>query len=416
MRKPMLILLTLTTLIPAIAHSGTTNHLLHPDAGPSSRIVGVHFVTDGATPAKRHLGFGSEGGQIDLSSGVLEGRTEQGTGITIPLDQVTRVRIRLESTGLSREYDASIDALVAGSNWPPPGRIRKVLMTSGVSVDFDLVGPGLDLEEKTLFWSCKGDASTSIPFEEIALVQINSNSYVTDFNDLAKFGTPGEVELESGEVVSVPGRSGKLDLEAGSVHCNGDTIPLASVRRILVVDCRGRKDAAPVAVSENSRPAGEGGVKAIDFENLDLSGERVRLHEYGAGWIWIEGRVVAQDSEGLEILVDEETVSVPLEKIDKLKISRGKASNASTGALVGGGLVGITGLALGIAMASDDFFDTTGADVAAATFVGFGIGAVIGGAIGSAIKTEKWDDVDKVELDVFVAPDGNAGIALSWEF
>jgi len=416
MRKPYALFLTMVTLFPVIAHSGTTSHLLQPEVGPSGRIVGVHFVADGEAPAKRHLRFGDEGGRIDLSAGVLEGRAEDGSGIAIPLSRVTSVRIRFERADKAREFEASVGALVAGSEWPPSGRIRQVLLASGVTIDFDIIGPGLDLKNQTLFWSWEGEAVTSIPFAEIALVQIRSNSFVTDFNDLAKFGALAEVELESGELVAVLGRTGIVDLEADLIQCNGETLPLAKVCGVRVVDCRGREKDAPVVAGSSPSPGEEASIKVFDFENLELNGQRVKLREAGGGRSWIEGRVVAQDAQSLEILLEEGTMSVPLEEIEKLEISRGKARNAGTGALVGGIVVGAAGLGLGIAMASDDFFDTSGSDVVAVTFLGIAAGALVGGAIGAAIKTEKWDEVKKLEFGVIVAPDNNMGIALTWDF
>lgn len=417
MRGPITIILILLGLFPATVLAETTNHLLHSDPGSNSRIIAVGFITRGDSPAKQYRRFGNEGGRIDMEAGVVTGSAEDGTKVLVPLTEVTKVTVHFNWEDREREYDLRVDALLAGSNWPPPGRIRKVVLTTGMTIDFDLVGPGVDRDDRTLFWSCEDENSTIIPFEAIALVQIRSNSFITDANELARYGVVVEVELMSGETIFAKGRSGMFDQTAGVIRYNGESVSLAEVSRVKVGDCRGLKDEKPpVVAEENSAVSLKEGKEAFDFENLDLVDERVKLRETGRKGGWVEGRVVTQDTLTLEILLEEGTLVVPLEKIEKLKVSQGNGGNEEKGALIGGSLVGAAGLALGIAMASDDFFDTSGGDVMAATFLGFGVGAVIGGAIGTAIRTEKWDEIDKMDFSLAISPDNNVTFALTMKF
>jgi hypothetical protein len=236
------IFLFLFSLFPVPALCGITNHLLQPDPGPNSRILAVHYVKPGNKPTKQYREFGTDGGRIDLASGVVAGKADDGTGILVPLSDVTKVQIRFDWDGKVREYDLMIDALLPGSDWPPAGRIRRVVLTSGLTIDFDMVGPGIDREARTLFWSCEDEAAASVPFEDVALVQIRSNSFVTDFNELAIYGAVVEFELESGASISVDGRSGVFDYAGGVISHSGGTVSLAEIRGVKVMDCRGLEE------------------------------------------------------------------------------------------------------------------------------------------------------------------------------
>ena len=58
--------------------------------------------------------------------------------------------------------------------------------------------------------------------------------------------------------------------------------------------------------------------------------------------------------------MEADTLSVPLAEIEKMEISRGTSNNAGKGALVGGAVVGFSGLMLGASLKDDPFYDVSG--------------------------------------------------------
>ncbi len=152
------------------------------------------------------------------------------------------------------------------------------------------------------------------------------------------------------------------------------------------------------------------------FDTVIFTGERVRIQSDLDPGNWMEGRVISQDFRSLKLLVETDTLSVPLGEIEKMEISRGASSNAGKGAVVGGVVVGFGGLMLGLSMANDEFFDVSGEDMAALTVAGFGMGSLIGGIIGALSSSEKWDEVESFQVSPFISPGRTPGIAVSMRF
>lgn len=67
--------------------------------------------------------------------------------------------------------------------------------------------------------------------------------------------------------------------------------------------------------------------------------------------------------------------------------------HAGTVALIGGGISGAPGQALGIAAVNDDFFDADGGAVVAITAVMAASGAALGALIGLMVRTDEWEEV-----------------------
>ncbi len=88
---------------------------------------------------------------------------------------------------------------------------------------------------------------------------------------------------------------------------------------------------------------------------------------------------------------------VPLSDVARLEMSRGSQGHAGTGAWIGGGIGLAAGVALAIfaAGADDDGLDNLGGTsgvilgVGATTALGAGVGALIG----SAVRTERWEEI-----------------------
>jgi hypothetical protein len=152
------------------------------------------------------------------------------------------------------------------------------------------------------------------------------------------------------------------------------------------------------------------------FDTVIFTGERVRIQSEQDPGNWMEGRIVSQDFFSLKLLVEADTLSVPLAEIEKMEISRGTSNNAGKGALAGGVVVGFSGLMLGASLKDDPFYDVSGEDLAALTVAAFGVGALVGGIIGALSSTEKWDEVESIQVNPFISPGRAPGIAVSMRF
>jgi len=152
------------------------------------------------------------------------------------------------------------------------------------------------------------------------------------------------------------------------------------------------------------------------FDTVIFTGERVRIQSDLYPGNWMEGLVISQDFFSLKLLVKADTLSISMSKIEKMEVSRGSSNNTGQGALIGGVVVGFSGLMLGASLADDPFFDVTGEDLAAITVAGFGMGALVGGVIGALFSSEKWDKVESIQVNPFISPGRKTGIAVSMRF
>ncbi len=96
----------------------------------------------------------------------------------------------------------------------------------------------------------------------------------------------------------------------------------------------------------------------------------------------------------------------------RFQVSRGRHSNSGKGAMIGLGIGGALGLALGISLTGDDFFDVGAGDVALISLQMGAMGAGIGALIGMASKSERWETVPPHAWRIQVAPDPGGGVAL----
>jgi len=146
-------------------------------------------------------------------------------------------------------------------------------------------------------------------------------------------------------------------------------------------------------------------------------GQRVRVTTDSGPWI---GTLVHQDTSGLTLhgpgLSDSSAVTIPLDRVRQLEISVGRQSNAGKGALIGFGLGAATGLALGIGCASSDsLFQCTGGQVIQATVVIGLVGAGVGGLLGLASSSERWEKIAAGPVHVSLAPH-RLGLSVSLTF
>ena len=137
-------------------------------------------------------------------------------------------------------------------------------------------------------------------------------------------------------------------------------------------------------------------------------GQRVRVTMDSGTGAWI-GTLVRRDSTSMTLhgpgLSDSSAVTLPLDRVRQLEMSVGRQSNAGKGALIGFGVGAATGLAVGIGCASSDtLFQCSGGDVVEATVVFGFIGAGVGGLVGLASSSERWEKVAAVPVHLSLAP------------
>ena len=137
-------------------------------------------------------------------------------------------------------------------------------------------------------------------------------------------------------------------------------------------------------------------------------GQRVRVTMDSGTGAWI-GTLVRQDSTSITLhgpgLSDSSAVTLPLDRVRQLEMSVGRQSNAGKGALIGFGVGAATGLAVGIGCASSDtLFQCSGGEVVEATVVFGFIGAGVGGLVGLASSSERWEKVAAVPVHLSLAP------------
>jgi hypothetical protein len=145
-------------------------------------------------------------------------------------------------------------------------------------------------------------------------------------------------------------------------------------------------------------------------------GEEVRVRLSGDTESWVSGDVVRQEGSILELDVSGVTMTLDLDQVEEIQRREKVGNKAGTGAGVGAAVVGISGLVLGAALASDDFFDVGSGAILGLTLLGAAGGALVGALIGVAIPSNGWVGVDTIQVEPGVAPDGSQAISLSFRF
>ncbi len=136
------------------------------------------------------------------------------------------------------------------------------------------------------------------------------------------------------------------------------------------------------------------------------------------------GSFVAWKADTLVVQSNGDTLSVPVDLVTTLDVSRGRKSNAATGAGIGLVVGMVTGAVLGYAsfeecvsfcIASVDGRGETA--IVGAVLLGLG-GIVVGAVTGAFIKTDRWEEVplDRLRLQVAPQRDGRFGLGLSMRF
>jgi hypothetical protein len=137
------------------------------------------------------------------------------------------------------------------------------------------------------------------------------------------------------------------------------------------------------------------------------AGSRARVR---IGGRWVVGTYVGQSRDSLRFAVqtyhdetppfafsgkaptgERDTLAWLRSSIEEFQVSSGHRSHGGTGVLVGAVVGGGAGLGLGVALASDEFFQAGSGTVVATTVIGAVAGCLLGGIIGSLVRTEHWE-------------------------
>lgn len=146
-------------------------------------------------------------------------------------------------------------------------------------------------------------------------------------------------------------------------------------------------------------------------------GHRVRVTTDSGAWI---GMLAQLDSTSLTLhgpgLSDSSAVTLPRSRIRRLEISAGRRSNAGRGTAIGFGVGVAAGMVIGIGCAnSDGFLQCTDGEVAKITLLSGLWGAGVGGLLGLASSSERWELLGADAVHVSLAPHG-LGLAVSVTF
>lgn len=149
------------------------------------------------------------------------------------------------------------------------------------------------------------------------------------------------------------------------------------------------------------------------------SGDRVRLRTADGGGRQLIGTVVSIDDSSLVLRSDppNQTTAIPLTSVTRLDRSAGTKGHAMAGALIGAA----AGLVVGIATRESSQTEGTqfgGASDASglATVLLVMAGGGVGALIGNSIRTDQWDRVDNVSIDVAPAGAPGRAVAVSLHF
>ena len=130
------------------------------------------------------------------------------------------------------------------------------------------------------------------------------------------------------------------------------------------------------------------------------------------------GTLLAWKSDTLVFQSNGDTLSVPVDLMARLEVSRGGKTNAGKGAGIGLLLGGVAGWVIGHVSRDPECAPyCIYYDVAGVMFGGLG-GLVAGALIGRLIKTDRWVDVPLDRLGVSLGPqrDGRFGLGASVRF
>lgn len=166
--------------------------------------------------------------------------------------------------------------------------------------------------------------------------------------------------------------------------------------------------AAPVVLALSSMGAAQDAFTPL------RTGDRVRYRLTGGDPL-ITARVleIAEGSLLLETGKDRGPLRVDLASLERLDVARGRRSHARLGAILGGGAGGAFGGFFGFMAASLD--ENESSHPAEGVLLGAAIvgaaGALVGAAIGSAFRTDRWQRLGDQKVQLSFGPAPGRGLA-----
>ncbi len=134
------------------------------------------------------------------------------------------------------------------------------------------------------------------------------------------------------------------------------------------------------------------------------------------------GTFMAWKADTLVVQSNGDTLSVPVDRVTRLDVSRGRKTNTGKGAEIGFLLGGVVGAVIGYASYEECACLGGGVGPETLAVAGAGIGAlgglVAGALIGSSTKTDRWREVplDRVRVSLGPQRDGRFGFGASVRF
>ena len=124
------------------------------------------------------------------------------------------------------------------------------------------------------------------------------------------------------------------------------------------------------------------------------TGSRVRVSVSATATQVRIGRLLSVSADTLRLATTTGEAPIPFRSITNLELSRGRHGHAGRGGLIGLAVGLGAGLTAGlIAHRESQFIEVNTAGVGLITAIGGGVGAALGALIGSAFKSERWEDV-----------------------
>lgn len=126
------------------------------------------------------------------------------------------------------------------------------------------------------------------------------------------------------------------------------------------------------------------------------------------------GTVVALDGDSLVLAVERRTdrLVIPRRSMTKLEVSWGHKRQTVGGAIIGASVTG--GLVLGVLLVCGDFCPENPGAAAEVVVYWAAIGAGIGALIGTAVITDRWEEVPLDRLRLSFMPQRKGRFGLSW--
>ena len=159
-------------------------------------------------------------------------------------------------------------------------------------------------------------------------------------------------------------------------------------------------------------------IQVVDDTNWTIvPGKRVRIKAPSVFDRPLVGSIVTVSADSLVLRSEKQStpLTIPLASVTNLEVSWARESNAGKGSVIG--LLAGAGIGFAIGSTKGPFGDTGSKETGAGLAALFGLGGLmLGGTIGSTIRTEEWEEVPTDRIRLGLLPHRHGGLALSFSF